>query len=58
MRAVLDAEPLARVDYVSAADPVTLREIDGVTGSVLLSMAVFIGSVRLIDNMILGSAAG
>ena len=26
MRAVLDAEPLARVDYVSAADPVTLRE--------------------------------
>lgn len=58
MRAVLDAEPLARADYVSAADPVTLREIDGVTGSVLLSMAVFIGSVRLIDNMILGSAAG
>ncbi len=58
MRAVLDAEPLARVDYVSAADPLTLREIDGEAGSVLLSLAVFIGNVRLIDNIVLGPAAG
>lgn len=53
MRAVIEAEPLARVDYVSAADPVTLQEIDGEANRALLSMAVFIGSVRLIDNMLL-----
>jgi pantoate--beta-alanine ligase len=57
MRAVLDAEPLARVDYVSAADPLTLREIDGTADAVLLSLAVFIGQVRLIDNIVLGPAA-
>jgi pantoate--beta-alanine ligase len=55
MRAVLDAEPLARVDYVSAADPVTLREINGAAEKALLSMAVFVGTTRLIDNFVLGS---
>ncbi len=54
MRAIIEAEPLARIDYVSAADPLTLREIDGATDHALLSMAVFVGSVRLIDNLIVG----
>lgn len=58
MRAVLDAESLARVDYVSAADPLTLREIEGVADAALLSLAVFVGGVRLIDNLVLGPAAG
>jgi len=58
MRAVLDAEPLARVDYISAADPLTLREIEGTADAALLSLAVFIGDVRLIDNIVLGPAAG
>jgi pantoate--beta-alanine ligase len=54
MRGVLEAEPLARVDYVSAADPVTLQEIEGSADRALLSMAVFIGTTRLIDNFVLG----
>lgn len=54
MRGVLDAEPLARVDYVSAADPVTLQEISGAADRALLSMAVFVGTTRLIDNFVLG----
>lgn len=54
MHAVLDAEPLARVDYVSAADPITLQEISGAADRALLSMAVFIGTTRLIDNFVLG----
>ncbi len=54
MRAVLDAEPLARVDYVSAADPITLQEISGAADRALLSMAVFVGTTRLIDNFVLG----
>lgn len=53
MKDILEAEPLAEVQYVSCADYDTLEELDTVTGKALLSMAVFIGKTRLIDNMIL-----
>jgi pantoate--beta-alanine ligase len=56
MRAVLDAEPLARVEYISAADPLTLRELDGaIEAGALLSLAVRFGKTRLIDNLVLGA---
>jgi pantoate--beta-alanine ligase len=51
--AVLAAEPLASVDYVSAADPVTLAEVSTADGPVLLSMAVRLGATRLLDNLVL-----
>jgi pantoate--beta-alanine ligase len=51
---VLAAEPLASVQYASVADPVTLQELDGRIESALLSMAVYIGETRLIDNILLG----
>lgn len=54
MRETLAAEPLARVQYVSCADYDTLQELDTVSGKALLSMAVFIGNTRLIDNLVLG----
>jgi pantoate--beta-alanine ligase len=54
MRRVLDAEPSARCDYVSAAHPVTLAELGDAGRGVLLSMAVRIGRARLIDNILLG----
>ncbi len=54
METTLASEPLARVDYVSAADPDTLDEIDGRVERGLLSMAVFVGETRLIDNMVVG----
>lgn len=51
---LLDREPLARVDYVSLADPETLSELDTVdTRGALASLAVRIGFTRLIDNLIL-----
>ena len=54
MASVLAAEPLAEVEYASAADAVTLRELEEpARGPVLLSMAVRIGRTRLIDNLIL-----
>jgi pantoate--beta-alanine ligase len=54
MRAVLDAEPLAQTEYVSTADPDTLRELAHVDErGALLSMAVKIGPARLIDNLVL-----
>ncbi len=62
LRSVLAAEPLAEVDYVSAADPLTLQELDVVDrGGALLSLAVRIGKTRLIDNLLLetrGSGIG
>jgi pantoate--beta-alanine ligase len=51
MTDVLGHEPLARADYVSAADPRTLLEVARAEGPVLLSMAVFFGKTRLIDNL-------
>lgn len=51
---VLATEPLAHVQYISCADYDTLEELDTVTGKALLSMAVFVGKTRLIDNFVLG----
>lgn len=53
MREPIESEPLARLDYVSAADPRTLEELDQVSKGVLLSTAVFIGQTRLIDNILI-----
>ena len=53
MKDVLASEPLTQMQYVSCADYDTLEELDTVTGKTLLSMAVFIGKTRLIDNLIL-----
>ena len=50
---IIAGEPLARLDYVSCADLVTLQEMDKIERQALLSMAVFIGKTRLIDNVIL-----
>jgi pantoate--beta-alanine ligase len=54
MRAVLDAEPLAKPEYVSVADALTLRELDDVgAAGALCSLAVRFGTTRLIDTMML-----
>jgi pantoate--beta-alanine ligase len=53
MREVIATEPLARMQYVSCADYDTLEELETVTGKTLLSMAVFLGKTRLIDNVVL-----
>ncbi len=50
----LAKEPLARPQYVSCADADSLQELTHVEGPALLSMAVFFGKTRLIDNIVLG----
>jgi pantoate--beta-alanine ligase len=50
MAGTLASEPRVRVDYVSAADPETFREVETATGPVHLLLAVFVGKARLIDN--------
>src|SRR5882762_8596331 len=54
-RSVIEKEPLARIDYVSVNDAETLERLDKVEDRLaLVSLAVFIGKTRLIDNVVLG----
>jgi pantoate--beta-alanine ligase len=55
MRELIEGEKLARIDYVSVADPETLRELERIQGAALVSLAVRIGKTRLIDNVTLGA---
>lgn len=50
MTAVINAEPLAKIDYVSAVDALTMEPVDEIDRPVLVAMAVYIGKTRLIDN--------
>jgi pantoate--beta-alanine ligase len=50
---VLAAEPAARLEYAETRDPETLVEVEAVTAPTLLALAVWVGSVRLIDNRVL-----
>jgi len=45
-------EPLARLQYAAAVDPATLRPLPEIAGRVLLALAVFVGTTRLIDNLL------
>ncbi|MDH3943793.1 MAG: pantoate--beta-alanine ligase [Anaerolineae bacterium] len=56
MDEIIDAEPLAKRQYTSCAHPETLLELDDVgEAGALLSMAVYFGKTRLIDNLVLGA---
>ena len=46
-------EKLAKVDYIVAVNPITLRRSDRITPPVLLAAAVFFGKTRLIDNRLI-----
>ena len=50
MRAVVEREPLARIDYISVVDALTMQPVEQVDRDVLVAMAVYIGKTRLIDN--------
>ena len=54
-RAVLDAEPLLRLDYLALVDAETLDPLERARGEMLLAVAVFAGKTRLIDNEVLAS---
>jgi pantoate--beta-alanine ligase len=54
MRKEIDQEPLARIDYLAITDAEHLDVIDDLTDqNALVSVAVYIGGTRLIDNVIL-----
>ncbi len=49
----VNAEELTDLQYVSCAHPDTLEELEGDVNRCLISMAVFVGETRLIDNVLL-----
>ena len=55
MRAIIEAEPLARIDYIAITDTNQLSHVETIPQDVpiLISLAVFIGKTRLIDNIVL-----
>lgn len=52
MTEIIEAEPLARIDYVEVVDGATMQPTDRIGKSALAALAVYIGSARLIDNFI------
>jgi pantoate--beta-alanine ligase len=52
MRAMIEQEPLARIDYVEAVDTEELDPVKEIGEGTLIALAVFIRATRLIDNMI------
>ncbi|MGD1146620.1 MAG: pantoate--beta-alanine ligase [Thermoanaerobaculaceae bacterium] len=45
-------EPLARLQYVAAVDPDTLAPLATIRDRVLVALAVHVGTIRLIDNVL------
>lgn len=52
IRTTLEAEPLASVDYIEIVDGLALQPIARLGESALIALAVYIGSTRLIDNLV------
>jgi pantoate--beta-alanine ligase len=51
--ALIKSEPMAKIDYISVADVVTLEEVSHIDSHALISIAVRFGKTRLIDNILL-----
>ena len=52
MTQIIEAEPLAKIDYVKMVNFDTIEQIDTLSGNVLCAIAVYVGKTRLIDNFI------
>ena len=55
MKKMIASQSSAQIDYVSIADPTTLKELSSIDANeaVLVSLAVRIGSTRLLDNLVI-----
>jgi len=53
VEALVRSEPLARIDYAALCDPESLEPIERIEKKGVLLLAVRIGTVRLIDNLLI-----
>ena len=51
MLSLIEAEPMARLDYLAIVDSDTLVPVEELQKPVLIALAVYIGKTRLIDNI-------
>lgn len=54
MEAMIEASPLAKIQYIEAVEPETLQEISDFEShsTVIVAVAVYFGTTRLIDNIV------
>ncbi len=52
-RAVIEKEPMAKIDYIEMVDSETMRPLTSIDRTALCALAVYIGKTRLIDNILL-----
>jgi len=52
-RRVLAKEPAAKLDYLEAVNPDTLEPVSDLKAGALVAIAAWVGSTRLIDNLLL-----
>jgi pantoate--beta-alanine ligase len=52
-RKVIASEPNVRIDYVSVVNPETLEDVADTSAGALVAVAAFVGTTRLIDNVLL-----
>jgi len=52
-RGVIASEPAAKLDYFAVVDPDTLQPVEKVTKGTLVAVAAWVGTTRLIDNLLL-----
>jgi pantoate--beta-alanine ligase len=52
LRRRIEAVPGVRVDYVAVVDNATLQPVPVLAGKMLIALAVYFGSTRLIDNIV------
>lgn len=55
MKAEIEKEPLAKIDYVKAVATCDMQQVEKIEGEVLIAIAVYIGKTRLIDNTIVNA---
>jgi pantoate--beta-alanine ligase len=58
LRQVLESEPLASVDYVEIVDADTLQPVERLRRTCMVLLAVFVGTTRLIDNLLVEEREG
>jgi pantoate--beta-alanine ligase len=53
MRSLIESKRTPEIQYLSAVDPRTLDDVDELGPGVMIALAVYFGSTRLIDNIVL-----
>ncbi len=53
-RQIFTEEPSVRLDYFEIVDPDTLETVAKITRPTLVAVAAFVGTTRLIDNLVIG----